>query len=150
MAVVRRGVKNASRNLIRSVSVVAILALAISLAVVMLLSRQAVESRIEQVKGEVGTTVTVTPAGSRGFAGGGEPLTAGQIATMTSTPHVLDVMVTDNTATQQAAVQPVGGPGGCTGGFAAPDGAQRGAQGALQGGADGQPPAPGPRPAAGA
>ena len=56
MAVVRRGVKNASRNLIRSVSVVAILALAISLAVVMLLSRQAVEGRIEQVKGEVGTT----------------------------------------------------------------------------------------------
>jgi putative ABC transport system permease protein len=94
MAVVRRGVKNAFRNLIRSVSVVAILALAISLAVIMLLSRKAVEGRIEQVKGEVGTTITVTPAGSRGFAGGGEPLTAQQISTMGSTPHVQSVTQT--------------------------------------------------------
>jgi putative ABC transport system permease protein len=87
-------VKNAFRNVIRTASIVAILALTVALAVVMLLSRQAVQGRIRQVKGEIGTTVTVTPAGSRGFAGGGEPLTAQQISTITSTAHVQSVAET--------------------------------------------------------
>ncbi len=94
MAVLRRGVKNATRNLIRTISITAILALVVALAVVMLLSRQAVSGRIAEVKGEVGTTITVTPAGSRGFAGGGEPLTVEQIATVTGTDHVVAVAQT--------------------------------------------------------
>jgi putative ABC transport system permease protein len=87
-------VKNAFRNVIRSVSVIAIPALTVALAVVMLLSRQAVKTRVKQVKSEIGTTVTVTPAGSRGFAGGGQPLTAQQISTVTSTDHVQSVAET--------------------------------------------------------
>ncbi len=94
MAVVHRGVKNAFRNMIRTVSITAILALTISLALVMLLSKQAVEKKIENVQGSVGTTITVSPAGARGFAGGGDPLTTDDATTIAKTKHVAAVAST--------------------------------------------------------
>ena len=72
MSVTARGVKNAFRNSIRSISITAILALTIALALVMLLSLKAVQARIDDVKASVGNTVTVLPAGARGFQGGGQ------------------------------------------------------------------------------
>lgn len=66
MSVAARGVKNAFRNTIRSIAITAILALTIALALVMLLSLKAVQARIDDVKGNVGTTLTVTPAYSKG------------------------------------------------------------------------------------
>src|SRR4051794_41851416 len=86
MSVTARGVKNAFRNTIRSISITAILALTIALALVMLLSLKAVQARIDDVKGSVGTTLTVMPAGSRGFPGGGEPPTAAPITQIGDTP----------------------------------------------------------------
>jgi len=94
MSVTARGIKNAFRNTIRSISITAILALTIALALVMLLSLKAVQARIDDVKASVGNTVTVTPAGARGFQGGGEPLTAAQIAKIEKTPHVKSVTST--------------------------------------------------------
>ncbi len=94
MSVTGRGVKNAFRNTIRSISITAILALTIALALVMLLSLKAVQARIDDVKASVGTTVTVTPAGARGFQGGGEPLTAAQIEKIRATAHVKAVTST--------------------------------------------------------
>jgi putative ABC transport system permease protein len=94
MSVTARGVKNAFRNTIRSISITAILALTIALALVMLLSLKAVQARIDDVKASVGNTVTVTPAGARGFQGGGEPLTAAEIAKIEKTPHVKSVTST--------------------------------------------------------
>ena len=94
MSVTARGVKNAFRNTIRSISITAILALTIALALVMLLSLKAVQVRIDDVKGSVGNTVTVTPAGARGFQGGGEPLTAAEIAKIEKTAHVKSVTST--------------------------------------------------------
>src|SRR5439155_25577463 len=82
------------RNTIRSISIAAILALTIALALVMLLSLKAVQARIDDVKASVGNTVTVTPAGARGFAGGGEPLTAAQIKKIEQTAHVKSVTST--------------------------------------------------------
>lgn len=110
MAVLRRGVKNALRNVIRTVSITVILALVVALAVVMMLSRQAVGGRIEQVQGQIGTTITVTPAGSRGFAGGGEPMTAEQLATVAATPHVTAVARTLSDRVSTAG-STSGGPG---------------------------------------
>jgi putative ABC transport system permease protein len=89
MSVVARGTKNAFRNSIRTVSIVAILALSIALAMVMLLSMKAVEAKTDDVKSSVGNTITVTPAGARGFQGGGTPLTADDVAKITSTKHVV-------------------------------------------------------------
>src|SRR3954468_14247036 len=91
MAVFQRGVKNAFRNTIRSVSIVSILALTVALALVMLLSLKAVEARIDDVKSDIGTTITVPPAGARGFAGGGDPLTDSELAKIGSEPHVVAV-----------------------------------------------------------
>ncbi len=56
MSVTTRGVKNAFRNTIRSISITAILALTIALALVMLLSLKAVQARIDDVKSSVGNT----------------------------------------------------------------------------------------------
>jgi putative ABC transport system permease protein len=94
MSVTTRGVKNAFRNTIRSISITAILALTIALALVMLLSLKAVQARIDDVKSSVGNTVTVTPAGARGFQGGGEPLTAATISKIEGTAHVKSVTST--------------------------------------------------------
>ena len=94
MSVTTRGVKNAFRNTIRSISITAILALTIALALVMLLSLKAVQARIDDVKASVGNTVTVTPAGARGFQGGGEPLTAAEITKIQNTAHVKSVTST--------------------------------------------------------
>ncbi len=91
MSVTTRGVKNAFRNTIRSISITAILALTIALALVMLLSLKAVQARIDDVKSSVGNTITVTPAGARGFQGGGEPLTAAEIKKIQQTAHVKSV-----------------------------------------------------------
>jgi putative ABC transport system permease protein len=115
MTVTTRGVKNAFRNTIRSISITAILALTIALALVMLLSLKAVQARIDDVKSNVGTTLTVTPAGARGFQGGGEPLTASQITKVEATAHVKAVASTLNDRwTTEGSTAP-NGPGGDTG-----------------------------------
>lgn len=114
MAVFRRGVKNAFRNTIRSVSITSILALTVALALVMLLSMKAVEARIDEVKSEIGTTITVSPAGVRGFAGGGDPLSDADLAKIESTPHVVAVArtLTDQLRTEGATS--LSAPGGAT------------------------------------
>jgi putative ABC transport system permease protein len=90
-----RGVKNAFRNKIRTIAVVAILAVAIGLALAMLVAREAVENKITNVKASVGNTVTISPAGMRGgfggIQGGGSLLTSANVATVKKTAHVASV-----------------------------------------------------------
>jgi len=88
MNVVTRGIKNAFRNVIRTVSLVVILGISVGLALSMLVSYQAVNQKIESVKSSVGNTVSVSPAGVRGFDGGGNALTAADLAKVTSLSHV--------------------------------------------------------------
>ena len=88
MGIVKRGVKNAFRNSIRTISIIAILSLSIGMALVMFLAVRAVETKIENVKSLVGTTITITPAGARGFEGGGEALTNTEIKAIASLEHV--------------------------------------------------------------
>lgn len=89
MSAVARGVRNAFRNTIRSFSITLILAISIGLALVMLLSMRAVQSRIASVKSSIGNTITVSPAGARGFEGGGNPLTSDDVAKVAGTAHVV-------------------------------------------------------------
>ncbi len=79
MEVIKRGIKNAFRNSIRTVSIVFILGLSIGLTLTMLIARNAVDEKIASVKTSIGNTITISPAGVRGFEGGGEPLTSAQI-----------------------------------------------------------------------
>jgi len=116
MGTIRRGTKNAFRNTIRTVSIALILGISFALALVMILSLQAVRKQISAVSTSSGTTITVTPAGFGGFGfGGGNPLSAGTVATIEGTRHVVSVvqsvtgrLVNPNTASSSGG--PFGGP----------------------------------------
>lgn len=94
MNVITRGMRNAFRNGIRTFSIVIILGLSIGLALTMVVARQAVQAKISAVKSSIGNEITVSPAGARGFEGGGNPLTDAQMATVSSVPHVVSVTET--------------------------------------------------------
>lgn len=91
MGFVIRGIKNAFRNISRTTSVVVILALSLGLALAMLLSHQAVQTKIDGVKSSIGNIITVTPAGSRGFVGEGNPLTMADLKLIQTSAHVTKV-----------------------------------------------------------
>lgn len=88
MNVITRGIRNAFRNVTRTVSIVTILGLSIGLSLAMLLANQAVGQKIESIKASVGNTVNISPAGVRGFDGGGEALTTASIAKVENLDHV--------------------------------------------------------------
>lgn len=96
MGFVIRGIKNAFRNIIRTFSIVFILAISIGLALIMLLSMKAVQTRIDSVKNNIGNIINVTPAGAQGFEGGGEPLTDSDVSQIKTLPHVTSVNETLN------------------------------------------------------
>lgn len=91
MNVVSRGIRNAFRNIIRSFSIIFILGLSIGLSLAMLVAHQAVGNKIKSVESSVGNTVSISPAGVRGFSGGGNPLTDAQLAQVKTLAHVTAV-----------------------------------------------------------
>lgn len=91
MNTVSRGIRNAFRNGIRTFSIVVILGLSIGLALSMLVARQAVNDKITSVKSLIGNTIAISPAGARGFEGGGTPLTVAQATTVGAIAHVSHV-----------------------------------------------------------
>ena len=91
MNVLTRGARNAFRNQIRTFSIVVILGLSIGLTLAMLIAHQAVGQKIDSVKASVGNTVSISPAGVRGFEGGGSPLTGTQLASVSKLPHVVSI-----------------------------------------------------------
>ncbi len=94
MSAIARGGKNAFRNVIRTLSITMIVGLSIGLALVMVLSLKAVQTRIDSVKSQIGNNITITPAGARGFEGGGEPLTQTEMKAIASAPHVIKTTYT--------------------------------------------------------
>lgn len=97
MNVITRGMRNAFRNSIRAISIIGMLGLSIGLALSMLLANKAVGQKIDSVKKNFANTVAISPAGIRGFEGGGEALTQDQINTVKNTSHVtsVDSMLSD-------------------------------------------------------
>lgn len=115
MSTISRGTKNAYRNAIRTFSIVLILAISFALALVMFLSVRAVDQRIKSVSSSVGTKITITPAGSQGFSGGGNPLTSRDLSEIASTRHVTTIVssVADRLSNSSSSS---GAPGGGSGG----------------------------------
>lgn len=66
------------------------------LALSMLIANQAVSEKISNVKSSIGNTITVSPAGMRGFEGGGEALTSAQMAQVAKIANVTNVTQTLN------------------------------------------------------
>jgi putative ABC transport system permease protein len=94
MGVLSRGIKNAFRNTIRTISITFILGLSIAMALIMFLALQTVNMKIQNVKSSIGNTITVSPAGVRGFEGGGELLTSQNATDLASIDHVAKVIQT--------------------------------------------------------
>ena len=104
MNVVTRGIKNATRSPLKSGAIVLMFAISIALILSMLVARGSVQTKIDEVKANSGTAITISPAGVMGGMGGGDPLTADQIATIAKTANVssttstlTDQMTTDDT-----------------------------------------------------
>lgn len=91
MSALRRGVRNAFRNAMRSVGVVVILGVAIALSISMLIARDAVSAKIAAVRSSTGNTITVSPAGFFGGQGGGTPLSNAQITGLLTIANVTAV-----------------------------------------------------------
>ncbi len=94
MGTIARGVKNAFRNSIRTISVVLILSISIAMALIMFESLKTVETKISSVKASIGNFVTVSPAGIRGFEGGGSLLTDDSISKISQISGVTKVTKT--------------------------------------------------------
>lgn len=113
MSVVHRGVRNAFRNAARTVSITLILGLSIAVSLTMFLALRTVQSKIDEVKSSIGNTITVSPAGVRGFEGGGELLTGEDVSAISALPHVAkttetlsDRLQTGSTTTLTSAIEP--------------------------------------------
>lgn len=94
MNLISRGLKNSMRSPMRSGAIILMLAISIGLILSMLVARSSVDLKISSIKADAGTSITITPAGVMGFAGGGDPLTAEQSATIASTAHVSSTTAT--------------------------------------------------------
>ena len=94
MNVLTRGMRNALRSPIRSVSVMVMLAISICLILAMMVARSSVNAKINEVKASVATKVSISPAGVSGGFGGGDPLTADQIKKIKDTAHVKSTVAT--------------------------------------------------------
>jgi putative ABC transport system permease protein len=88
MGTITRGFKNAFRNSIRTISIVLILSISIAMALVMLESLKTVQGKINSVQSSIGNTINVSPAGVRGFEGGGTLLTAQNASDIKALVHV--------------------------------------------------------------
>jgi putative ABC transport system permease protein len=91
MNTISRGIRNAFRNVIRTFSIVVILGLSLGLAMSMVIAHQAVGQKIKSVEGSVGNTVSISPAGVRGFSGGGNPLTTADATKVKSLANVVSI-----------------------------------------------------------
>lgn len=109
MNTLSRGIRNAFRNVTRTGSIVIILSLSVGLIIAMLAAQQAVNEKISTIKSSSGNTITVSPAGARGFEGGGTALTTNELAKVTTVSHVTKVvntlsdrLTTDSTSLESA------------------------------------------------
>ncbi|HUD10622.1 MAG TPA: FtsX-like permease family protein [Candidatus Saccharimonadales bacterium] len=91
MNVISRGIRNAFRNSVRTISIVIILGLSIGLSLIMLIAHQAVTKEISTVKSSIGNTVTIQPAGFSSFSQVNNALTTAELSKVQALPHVTSV-----------------------------------------------------------
>jgi putative ABC transport system permease protein len=107
MSVVGRGIRNAFRNATRTVSIAAILGLAIALALVMLIAHRAVGEKVSTTLSSVGNTVTIGPPGYSAGGPLGNFLTSAELAPIEHLPGVTGVNESLNSTVQASNLPPV-------------------------------------------
>jgi putative ABC transport system permease protein len=80
MTAIGRGIRNAFRNVVRTISVVAILGLSIGLGFVMLTAYHSVTGQVNTTLSSIGNTVTIGPPGYAAGMPLGKNLTTGELA----------------------------------------------------------------------
>jgi len=111
MNFVSRGIRNAFRNVTRSVAIIVILGLAIGLTLVMVIARQAVSNKINSVNGSIGNTITISPEGFSSFSSVNNSLTTSELQKVTKLDHItgLTESLTDRLTTIGSVSSPFGG-----------------------------------------
>ena len=97
LGIVRRALRNLIRSPLRTALIVAILAVSVGLALTMLTVHGASQNQLGSIGGEIGTEITVRPAGHFGMMGGGEPLDEAKVDELCNIPHVVSVQKTIQT-----------------------------------------------------
>lgn len=85
------GIKNVTRSVTMSISIVLILSVSIGLVLIMFFSYRAINEKISNIKSSIGNTITINPAGSQGFEGGGNPITETQINEIKNLPNIVQI-----------------------------------------------------------
>lgn len=88
---INRGIRNAFRNGVRTLSIITILSLSIGLCLTMLVANKAVSNKIATVKSSIGTTVTISPAGFNPGSQANNTLTTDELKKVQTLPHVTSV-----------------------------------------------------------
>lgn len=111
MSVVSRGVRNAFRNVTRTIAIVVILGLSIGLSFVMLVGHESVENKIDATLASIGNTVNITPPGAGAGTTNSRYLTTAQLSKVAHLPYVvnLDEALPGTGQPDAKASQPSGG-----------------------------------------
>jgi len=89
MGIITRGVRNVVRNPIRLVLVVALLGASLTFVAAMVALSASVQARLTDIRDQVGTAITITPAGSFNGQGAGGTLSPAQVSAAETTPGVV-------------------------------------------------------------
>lgn len=94
MNVVTRGMRNAFRNITRTVSIVVILGLSIGLSLVMLIAHQAVRNKVNATLSSIGTTINIEPAGFIPGSSVNNVLTSSELKKVKTLAHITSLTET--------------------------------------------------------
>jgi putative ABC transport system permease protein len=110
MSVAGRGVRNAFRNVTRTIAIVMILGLSIGLSFVMLTGHETVENKIGATLASVGNTVSIAPSGYSAGGTASKYLTTAELSKVAHLPYVasLDEMLPGSAQSGGTGTQPGG------------------------------------------
>jgi len=117
MSAVRRSLRNLIRSPLRTGGIVAILSVSIGLALIMVTVHGATENQLGSIGQQIGTEVTVSPAGRFGTMGGNGTLAQADVDKLSDIPHVVSVQESVETEYTGSSLQSAIGQGGSGGGF---------------------------------
>jgi putative ABC transport system permease protein len=122
MGVIRRSLRNLIRSPLRTGGIVAILSVSIGLALIMVTVHGATENQLGSIGQQIGTEITIQPAGRFGTMGGNGTLAQADVDKLSDIPHVVSVQESVQTEytgdSLQSAVEQGGqGQGRFPGGF---------------------------------
>lgn len=100
--------RNTLRTPLRSIAIIIMIAISVGLILSMLAARGSISSKITQVEGSTANQITINPAGIQGGFGGGNPLTAAQVASVQKTAHIssLDETLSDKLTASTSSLTP--------------------------------------------